>query len=80
MVLDFDLDRHGGLVDAAGVASDRIYAIGAARRGTRWEAAAIPEIRRHAWDLAAQLLGRAAATEASGELLGARRLAAAREA
>lgn len=78
--LGFDLDRHGGLVAATGVASDRLYAIGAARRGTRWEAAAIPEIRRHASDLAAHLLGRAAATEASGELVEARRLAEAREA
>jgi len=50
-------------VDATGTASPRVYAIGAARRGTRWEAAAIPEIRRHASDLAAHVLGPAAATE-----------------
>jgi len=61
--LGFDLDRHGALVDATGTASPRVYAIGAARRGIRWEAAAIPEIRRHATDLAAHLLGPAAATE-----------------
>ena len=61
--LGFDLDRHGALVDATGTASHRVYAIGAARRGTRWEAAAIPEIRRHASDLAAHLLGPAAASE-----------------
>jgi uncharacterized NAD(P)/FAD-binding protein YdhS len=61
--LGFDLDRHGALVDATGTASRRVYAIGAARRGTRWEAAAIPETRRHASDLAAHLLGPAAASE-----------------
>jgi len=61
--LGFDLDREGALVDATGAASARVYAIGASRRGTRWEAAAIPEIRRHASDLAARLLGPAAASD-----------------
>jgi uncharacterized NAD(P)/FAD-binding protein YdhS len=55
--LGFDLDRHGALVDAGGSASSRVYAIGAARRGARWEAAAIPEIRRHAAALTDRLLG-----------------------
>ena len=73
--LGFDLDREGALVDATGTASPRVYAIGAARRGTRWEAAAIPEIRRHASDLAAHLLGPAAASD-----LGDTELAAAQEA
>jgi uncharacterized NAD(P)/FAD-binding protein YdhS len=71
--LGFDLDRHGALVDATGTASRRVYAIGAARRGTRWEAAAIPEIRRHASDLAAHLLGPAAASEPDDSGLAAAR-------
>jgi uncharacterized NAD(P)/FAD-binding protein YdhS len=61
--LGFDLDRHGALVDATGTVSRRVYAIGASRRGTRCEASAIPEIRRHAADLAAHLLDPAAASE-----------------
>jgi uncharacterized NAD(P)/FAD-binding protein YdhS len=55
--LGFDLDRHGALIDANGAVSSRVYAIGAARRGARWEAAAIPEIRRHAATLTDLLLG-----------------------
>lgn len=63
--LGFDLDRDGALVDANGDPSGRVYAIGAARRGARWEAAAIPEIRRHAAALTDQLLGTMPAAEES---------------
>jgi uncharacterized NAD(P)/FAD-binding protein YdhS len=55
--LGFDLDRDGALVDSTGKASRRVYAIGAARRGARWEAAAIPAIRTHAAALTDLLLG-----------------------
>jgi uncharacterized NAD(P)/FAD-binding protein YdhS len=55
--LGFDLDRHGALIGANDAVSPRVYAIGAARRGARWEAAAIPEIRRHAAALTERLLG-----------------------
>ena len=51
------------IANRTGTASTRVYAMGAARRGTRWEAAAIPEIRRHASDLATHLLGPAAASD-----------------
>jgi uncharacterized NAD(P)/FAD-binding protein YdhS len=62
--LGFDLDRDGALVDANGAVSSRVYAIGAARRGARWEATAIPEIRRHAAALSDRLLGAVAEPEA----------------
>jgi uncharacterized NAD(P)/FAD-binding protein YdhS len=55
--LGFDLDRDGALVDSTGNASRRVYAIGAARRGARWEAAAIPAIRTYAAALTYLLLG-----------------------
>jgi uncharacterized NAD(P)/FAD-binding protein YdhS len=71
--LGFDLDRRGALVGATGVASDRVYAVGAARRGVRWEAAAVPEIRQHATALAENLLGPAVDSASSGAVGSAER-------
>jgi uncharacterized NAD(P)/FAD-binding protein YdhS len=55
--LGFLLDGAGALIDATGRASDRLYVLGAGRRGARWEAAAVPEIRDHAAQLAERLTG-----------------------
>jgi uncharacterized NAD(P)/FAD-binding protein YdhS len=53
--LGIDVDRDGALVDADGVAARALYAVGAARRGSEWEVAAVPDIRRQAQRLAAVL-------------------------
>lgn len=51
--LGLDADRLGRLVGADGRASDRLFAVGAALRGSRWEVSAIPDLRRQAATLAA---------------------------
>ena len=55
--LGFLLNGAGALVDTSGRASEQLYVLGAGRRGARWEAAAVPEIRDHATQLAPQLTG-----------------------
>jgi uncharacterized NAD(P)/FAD-binding protein YdhS len=45
------------VVDAAGRASDRIFAPGPLDRGRAWETTAVPEIRRQVADLARRLTG-----------------------
>ena len=53
--LGVDVDATGALVDADGVASTSVFAMGAARRGVEWEVAAVPDLRRQAHRLAAVL-------------------------
>jgi uncharacterized NAD(P)/FAD-binding protein YdhS len=53
--LGVDVDADGALVDADGLASRGLYAVGAARRGVEWEVAAVPDIRRQAARLAEHL-------------------------
>ena len=53
--LGVDVDVDGALVDADGLASRGLYAVGAARRGVEWEVAAVPDIRRQAARLAEHL-------------------------
>ena len=54
--LGLDLDADGALVDAHGVGARGMYAVGAARRGVEWEVAAVPDLRRQAERLAAQVV------------------------
>jgi uncharacterized NAD(P)/FAD-binding protein YdhS len=55
--LGIDVDGHGTVLDASGRATPGLFAMGAARRGTAWEVAAIPDIRRQAAALAGLLAG-----------------------
>jgi uncharacterized NAD(P)/FAD-binding protein YdhS len=50
--LGLDVDTEGRVVDVSGRATPGLFAMGAARRGTAWEVAAIPDIRRQAASLA----------------------------
>ncbi len=54
--LGLDVDRQGIVLDASGHPTPGLYAIGAARRGSSWEVAAIPDIRRQASSLARLLV------------------------
>jgi uncharacterized NAD(P)/FAD-binding protein YdhS len=51
--LGLDTDRDGALLDRAGTSSQRLFAIGALRRGTLLESTAVPELRAQARDVAA---------------------------
>ncbi|MFI7547609.1 FAD/NAD(P)-binding protein [Actinoplanes sp. NPDC049599] len=53
--LGLDIDPVGRLVGAAGRAHDRLWVIGALRRGARWETTAVPEIRAQARRLVTDL-------------------------
>jgi uncharacterized NAD(P)/FAD-binding protein YdhS len=53
--LGVDIDAHGALLDAEGVAARGVYVVGAARRGAEWEVAAVPDIRRQALRLVQHL-------------------------
>jgi uncharacterized NAD(P)/FAD-binding protein YdhS len=51
--IGLDTTGLGGLLDGAGNASVKLFALGALRRGTLWESTAIPELRAQAEALAA---------------------------
>lgn len=53
--LGVDLDADGRLRDTDGLSARSLYAVGPARRGSAWEVAAIPDIRRQAAALAHHL-------------------------
>ncbi|MEA3029213.1 MAG: hypothetical protein QOG13_538 [Sphingomonadales bacterium] len=53
--IGIDVDGECRTLDAAGSASDRLYAIGPVTRGTFWESVAIPDIRTQAARLAARI-------------------------
>jgi uncharacterized NAD(P)/FAD-binding protein YdhS len=63
--LGIDVDAHGALIDADGVAARGLYAVGAARRGVEWEVGAVPDIRRQAQRLARHLDAASARTPVS---------------
>ena len=50
--LGLDVAEDGAVIDAEGVASNLIYAVGPARKGRLWETTAVPEIRRQIAELA----------------------------
>jgi uncharacterized NAD(P)/FAD-binding protein YdhS len=58
--LGLDTDADGALVGRSGASSQRLFAIGALRRGTLLESTAVPELRAQAQGVAA-LAARAAA-------------------
>jgi len=56
--LGLDTAQNGALLDAYGVASDFLYAIGPLRKGNLWESTAVPEIRMQVSELALELISR----------------------
>ncbi|ADD41387.1 FAD/NAD(P)-binding protein [Stackebrandtia nassauensis] len=55
--LGLDVDVEGRIVDGGGTVNDRVWTIGALRRGALWETTAVPEIREQAARLAVRLTG-----------------------
>jgi len=49
-------DADGGLVDAAGRVSNRLFTLGPLRKGELWESTAVPELRVQAERLARRLM------------------------
>lgn len=66
--LGVDLDQHGQLLSAAGRPTAGLFAIGAARRGSAWEVAAIPDIRQQAAALAETVQATESNTRVTGVL------------
>jgi uncharacterized NAD(P)/FAD-binding protein YdhS len=54
--LGLDVSEDGALLDSEGLRSDRLYAVGAVRKGVEWEAIGITEIRDHAGAIARQIV------------------------
>jgi uncharacterized NAD(P)/FAD-binding protein YdhS len=54
--LGLDVADDGRLLDAEGVPSDRVFAVGALRKGVEWEAIGITEIRDHAGAIARRIV------------------------
>jgi len=55
--LGLDIDDTGRLIDAQGRTNQRLWTIGAMRRGRCWETTAVPEIRAQAVALAMAIVG-----------------------
>jgi uncharacterized NAD(P)/FAD-binding protein YdhS len=53
--LGLDVTEDGALLDAAGIPSQTIFAMGPLRKGRLWETTAVPEIRVQAKTLADRL-------------------------
>jgi uncharacterized NAD(P)/FAD-binding protein YdhS len=53
--LGLDTDQSGALVDANGIASRSLFAVGPVRKGLLWESTAVPELRVQAANLANHL-------------------------
>jgi uncharacterized NAD(P)/FAD-binding protein YdhS len=54
--LGLDVDGHGALLGAGGEPSERLFAIGALRKGVEWEAIGITEIRDHSGAIARKIV------------------------
>jgi uncharacterized NAD(P)/FAD-binding protein YdhS len=54
--LGLDVEEDGALLDSEGLRSDRIFAVGAVRKGVEWEAIGITEIRDHAGAIARKIV------------------------
>lgn len=54
--LGLDVDPSGRLIDALGRTHERLWTVGALRRGVLWETTAVPEIRAQAAELARRLI------------------------
>lgn len=56
LFLGLDVSDDGALIDAYGVPSHFLYAVGPARKGSLWETTAVPEIRTQISELAQHLV------------------------
>jgi uncharacterized NAD(P)/FAD-binding protein YdhS len=56
LFLGLDNSRDGALIDTHGRASEILYAVGPARKGSLWETTAVPEIRDEVAELVEHLL------------------------
>jgi uncharacterized NAD(P)/FAD-binding protein YdhS len=56
LTLGLDVDRNGALLDSNGLASQQLFALGPARKGSLWETTAVPDLRGQASELADHLL------------------------
>jgi uncharacterized NAD(P)/FAD-binding protein YdhS len=54
--LGLDVGADGRLLDAEGLPSDRLFAVGALRKGVEWEAIGVTEIRDHAGAIARRIV------------------------
>jgi len=54
--LGLDVGADGRLLDAEGLPSDHLFAVGALRKGVEWEAIGITEIRDHAGAIARRIV------------------------
>lgn len=54
--IGLDVDSNCALIDAAGRASDRVFAVGPMSQGAFWEVIAVPDIRLQAASLARRLI------------------------
>jgi uncharacterized NAD(P)/FAD-binding protein YdhS len=54
--LGLDVSEHGELLGADGTPSERLFAIGALRKGVEWEAIGITEIRDHSGAVARKII------------------------
>jgi uncharacterized NAD(P)/FAD-binding protein YdhS len=61
--LGLDVDDHGALLGADGTPSERLFAIGALRKGVEWEAIGITEIRDHSGAVARKIVSTGAPDE-----------------
>jgi uncharacterized NAD(P)/FAD-binding protein YdhS len=57
--LGLDAEESGAVIDAAGHASNWLYAVGPLRRGQLWETTAVPELRVQAAEVARAVMGEA---------------------
>ena len=56
--LGLDVSAEGAVLSAAGIASDRLFAIGPLTKGAVWEITAVPELRGQCRDMARLLAAR----------------------
>jgi len=54
--LGLDVAEDGGVIDADGATSERIFVVGSLRKGVEWEAIGITEIRDHSGAVARQIV------------------------
>jgi uncharacterized NAD(P)/FAD-binding protein YdhS len=54
--LGLDVDASGALLDAEGLPSERLFAVGSLRKGVEWEAIGITEIRDHSGVVARRIV------------------------
>jgi 3,4-dihydroxy-2-butanone 4-phosphate synthase len=57
--LGLDVDDDGAILDHAGRPSDRVFVVGALRKGVEWEAIGLTEIRDHSAAVASRLVAAA---------------------